>query len=159
MVPYIQSLLSWINDHLPPSNLATQLQPFILLDKASGKYVSIDLNLNLIILQKLDFLLSKEKQPNMLHKATTLLDSLKKRSRSKWIIGLFFPIHILILFIFWFWYIKYVRKHKYHIIINYYVVKLLFMQCVYLLYSTYMLLFIYYAQHFFVWEQQLIQQL
>ena len=90
MEPYIQSLLSRINDHLPPSNLATHLQPFILLDTASEKYVSIDRNLNLIILQKLDFLLSKEKQPNMLNKATTLLSSLKKRSRSKWIIGLFF---------------------------------------------------------------------
>ena len=83
MVPYIQSLLSRINDHLPPSNLATPLQPFILLDKASGKYVSIDLNLNLIILQKLDFLLSKEKQPTMLYKATKVLSSLKKRSSSK----------------------------------------------------------------------------
>ena len=55
MEPYIQSLLSRINDHLPPSNLATNLQPFILLDTASEKYVSIDRNLNLIILQKLDF--------------------------------------------------------------------------------------------------------
>ena len=81
--PYVQSLLSRMNDHLPPSLLAVQLQPFLTLDPASEKYISINRNLNLIILQKLDFLLSKEKQPTIIAKASSLLNSLKKRSSSK----------------------------------------------------------------------------
>ena len=81
--PYVQSLLSRINDHLPPSSLAVKLQPFIVLDPTSEKYISINHNLNLITLQKLDFLLSKEKQPTIIAKATSLLNSLRKRSSSK----------------------------------------------------------------------------
>ena len=73
---YLQTLLLRLNDHLPPSSLAVKLQPFILFDTTTNKYIAIDTNLNLIILQKLDFLMNKEKEPNFLSKA---FNSLKKR--------------------------------------------------------------------------------
>ena len=73
---YLQTLLIRLNDHLPPSSLAVHLQPFIQFDTTTNKYIAIDTNLNLIILQKLDFLMNKEKEPNFLSKA---FNSLKKR--------------------------------------------------------------------------------
>ena len=76
MKMYLHTLLLQLNDHLPPSSLAVHLQPFIQFDTTTDKYIAIDTNLNLIILQKLDFLLNKEKEPNLFSKA---YNSLKKR--------------------------------------------------------------------------------
>ena len=73
---YLQNLLLRLNDHLPPSSLAVKLQPFVMFDSTTNEYIAIDNNLNLIILQKLDFLMNKDKEPNFLAKA---FNSLKKR--------------------------------------------------------------------------------
>ena len=75
---YLQNLLLRLNDS--PSSLAVKLQPFIMFDTTSNEYIAIDQNLNLITLQKLDFLMNKDKEPNFLAKAFNSLK--KKRTQS-----------------------------------------------------------------------------
>ena len=55
---YLNEILHKMNDHPPPTNLATFLTPFVQFDINNQKYTSIDYLLTLDVIQKIDHLLT-----------------------------------------------------------------------------------------------------
>ena len=79
MALFVQNLLEEMNEYPPPSNLAFKLHPFIVFDKTANAYKLVENDLNLLTLQRLDFLVSKDK-PNIFRKAISNIR--KKRPQS-----------------------------------------------------------------------------
>ena len=60
---FLNGLLHQLNDHMPPSNLALMLAPFISYDINLGRYRATDSLLTLDIIQKLDHLINSSNGP------------------------------------------------------------------------------------------------
>ena len=61
---FLNGLLHQLNDHMPPSNLAIKLAPFISYDITLGRYRATDSLLSLDIIQKLDHLICSNQGPS-----------------------------------------------------------------------------------------------
>ena len=61
---FLNGLLHQLNDHMPPSNLAIKLAPFISYDINLGRYRATDSLLTLDIIQKLDHLINSSSGPS-----------------------------------------------------------------------------------------------
>ena len=59
---FLNGLLHQLNDHMPPSNLAIRLAPFISYDITLGRYRAMDSLLSLEIIQKIDHLINSSNQ-------------------------------------------------------------------------------------------------
>ena len=76
---YVTHLLLRMN--ASNSNLHPLLSPYIQIEPTLNRLITFEANLDLITLQKLDFLLNKDKEPTFL---TKLADKVtKKRNKSK----------------------------------------------------------------------------
>ena len=80
MALFVQNLLEEMNEYPPPSNLAFKLHPFIVFDKTANAYKLVENDLKLLTLQRLDFLISRDK-PSMVRKAVSKFQSLAKKRR------------------------------------------------------------------------------
>ena len=59
---FLNGLLHQLNDHMPPSNLAIRLAPFIAYDTTLGRYRAMDNMLTLDTIQKIDHLINSFNQ-------------------------------------------------------------------------------------------------
>ena len=75
---YVTHLLLRMNTS--QSNLNPHLSPYIQIDPTLNRFVALESNLDLTTLQKLDFLLNKDKAPNFLTKLSDKVT--KKRNKS-----------------------------------------------------------------------------